>query len=172
VDTSRTDMPDRMRDLVLAVDAYRRAFADVLGLGVGEVLTLADLGRQGPVPVSLLAARLGVSAPAGTALVDRMQTRGLAVRRPHPTDRRSTLVDLTPRGRRAAEIMGRLFREDVHTALEDVPIEHLDELAEMLDQLAAALRHRAGDVNHLRRRLLREDTADPGVPDPDEGAPA
>jgi DNA-binding MarR family transcriptional regulator len=165
-------MPDRMRDLVLAVDAYRRAFADVLGLGVGEVLTLADLGRQGPVPVSLLAARLGMSAPAGTALVDRMQTRGLTVRRPHPTDRRSTLVDLTPRGRRAAEIMGRLFREDVHTALEDVPIEHLDELADMLDRLAAALRHRAGDVNHLRRRLLREDTAEPGVPDPDEGAPA
>ena len=76
-------MPDRMRALVLAVDAaYRRAFADVLGLGVGEVLTLADLGRQGAVPVSLLAARLGMSAPAGTALVDRMQTRGLAVRRP------------------------------------------------------------------------------------------
>ena len=68
--------------------------------------------------------------------------------------------------------MGRLFREDVHAALQDVPVEHLGELAEMLDQLAAALRHRAGDVNHLRRRLLREDSAEPGVPDPDEGAPA
>jgi len=86
---------------------------------------------------------------------DRMQTRGLAVRRPHPSDRRSTLVDLTPRGRRAAAIMGRLFREDVHAALQDVPVEHQDV-----------------PVEHLRRRLLREDTGEPGVPDPDEGAPA
>jgi hypothetical protein len=47
------------------VDAYRRAFADVLGLGVGEVLTLADLGRQGPVPVSLLAGPAAPPRPGG-----------------------------------------------------------------------------------------------------------
>ena len=62
------EVPDRMRDLVLAVDAYRRAYADVLGLGVGEVLTLSDLGREGARPVAILAARLGVTAPAGTAV--------------------------------------------------------------------------------------------------------
>jgi DNA-binding MarR family transcriptional regulator len=176
---SRAEMPDRMRDLVLAVDAYRRAYADVLGLGVGEVLTLSDLGREGAQPVSMLAARLGVAAPAGTALVDRMQTKGLVVRRPHPTDRRSTLVDLTARGRRVAELMGRLFRDDIGSALDDVPMDHLRELADLLDRIAAALRHRAGDVNRLRRRLLREDTTDeeagrepPRRPAPDEDDPA
>ncbi|MDD7939515.1 MarR family transcriptional regulator [Actinomycetospora lutea] len=156
---------ERMQDLVLAVDAYRRAYADVLGLGVGEVLTLSDLGRHGAVPVSVLAARLGVAAPAGTALVDRLQTKGLVVRRRHPTDRRSTLVDLTPRGRRVAALMGRLFRDDVGGALEAVPLEHLHEFADLLDRIAAALRRRAGDVNALRRDLLREDRA----PEPPAG---
>jgi DNA-binding MarR family transcriptional regulator len=155
-----------MRDLVLAVDAYRRAYADVLGLGVGEVLTLSDLDRQGPAPVAMVAARLGVGAPAGTALVDRLQAKGLVLRRPHPTDRRSTLVDLTPRGRRVADLMGRLFRDDVEGALQGVPLEHLHELADLLDRIAAALRRRAGDVNTLRRDLLREDR----TPEPPAGA--
>ena len=159
-------MPGRMRDLVLAVDAYRRAYADVLGLGVGEVLTLSDLDRQGPAPVAMVAARLGVGAPAGTALVDRLQTKGLVLRRPHPTDRRSTLVDLTPRGRRVADLMGRLFRDDVEGALQGVPLEHLHELADLLDRIAAALRRRAGDVNTLRRDLLRVDR----TPEPPAGA--
>ncbi|WP_207787328.1 MarR family winged helix-turn-helix transcriptional regulator [Actinomycetospora cinnamomea] len=172
-ETGRADMPDRMRDLVLAVDAYRRAYADVLGLGVGEVLTISDLGREGPRPVSLLAARLGVAPPAGTALVDRMQSKGLVVRRPHPTDRRSTLVDLTPRGRRVAELMGRLFQDDVQSALDDASVEHVEELAALLDGIAAALRHGAADVNRLRRRLLREDTAgaDDGEDAPTAPAP-
>ncbi|MDD7933241.1 MarR family winged helix-turn-helix transcriptional regulator [Actinomycetospora straminea] len=165
------DVPDRMRDLVLAVDAYRRAYADVLGLGVGEVLTIADLGREGARPVAILATRLGVTAPAGTALVDRLQTKGLVVRRPHPSDRRSVLVDLTPRGRRVADLMGRLFREDVQAALDGAPVEHLRELADLLDGLAAVLRHRAGDVNRLRRRLLRADTAIDDVPGDASGVP-
>lgn len=155
-------VPDRVRDLVLAVDAYRRAYADVLGLGVGEVLTLSDLGREGARPVAILAARLGVTAKAGTALADRLQARGLAERRRHPTDRRSTLVDLTPRGRRVADLMERLFRDDVESALEGAPAEHQRELAGLLDGLAAALRQSAGDVNRLRRRLLREDTTPDG----------
>jgi DNA-binding MarR family transcriptional regulator len=155
---------ERMQDLVIAVDAYRRAYADALGLGIGEVLTLSDIGRQGPSPVSLLAARLGAAPPAGTALVDRLQAKGLVVRRPHPTDRRSTLVHLTARGDRVALLMGRLFDEDVHTALGPVPEEHLAELADLLDGLAAALRHRAGDVNGLRRRLLRADTSSSDEP--------
>jgi DNA-binding MarR family transcriptional regulator len=163
-------MPGRMRDLVLAVDAYRRAYADVLGLGVGEVLTLADLERQGSAPVSMVAARLGVGAPAGTALVDRLQTKGLVVRRPHPTDRRSTLVELTPRGRRVADLMGRLFRDDVEGALEDVPLEQVHELADLLDRIAAALRRRAGDVNALRRDLLREDRTPEPEPEPEPPA--
>ncbi len=107
-----------------------------------------------------------------------MQTKGLVVRRPHPTDRRSTLVALTARGRRGAELMGRLFRDDIGSAL-DVPVDHLRELADLLDRIAAALRHRAGDVNLLRRRLLREDTTDeeagrepPPRPAPDEHDPA
>jgi DNA-binding MarR family transcriptional regulator len=164
-------MPDRMQDFVLAVDAYRRAFADVLGLGVAEMLTLADLERQGPEPVSMIAARLGVAAPGGTALVDRLQSRGLVVRRPHPSDRRSTLVDLTPRGHQVASIMRRLFGTDVDAAVAGVPGEQLDELADLVDRVAAALRQRAGDVNRLRRDLLREDLAPPEDPAADDPEP-
>ena len=44
---------------------------------------------------------LGITVGAASKLVDRLERDGLAVRRPHPDDRRSSLVSLTPAGDRA-----------------------------------------------------------------------
>jgi DNA-binding MarR family transcriptional regulator len=38
-----------------------------------------------------------------TALVDGLEAEGLVVRRPHPTDRRATMVEVTTDGDAAAE---------------------------------------------------------------------
>jgi DNA-binding MarR family transcriptional regulator len=45
-----------------------------------------------------LAARLGLSARTITTLVDALEREGLLIRRPDPTDRRATLVELTATG--------------------------------------------------------------------------
>ena len=53
---------------------------------------MRDLGEQ-----------LGVSPRNMTALVDALEDAELVVRRPHPTDRRATLVELSAAGTRQAE---------------------------------------------------------------------
>ncbi|CAN7438757.1 MarR family transcriptional regulator [Microbacterium sp. LjRoot45] len=66
-----------------------------------------SLGR-----VQDLAWRLGVTVGAASKIVDRLERDGLAVRRPHPDDRRSSLIALTPHGVRALA--------DAETVAEDV----------------------------------------------------
>ena len=70
-----------------------------LGLTPSRTHLLWELGERGPVPQRVLADALRVTPRAITGLVDVLVDDGLVTRDPHPTDRRATLVTLTPRGK-------------------------------------------------------------------------
>ena len=57
--------------------------------------------RQPAARVNDLSAALAITVGAASKLVDRLERNGLAVRSPHPTDRRSSVIALTPTGRSA-----------------------------------------------------------------------
>jgi len=67
-----------------------------------EVLMLLMFSRIGSLPLSRLGERLQVHPASLTNLVDRLATQGLVVRTAHPTDRRTTLAELTEAGRAVA----------------------------------------------------------------------
>ena len=66
------------------------------GLSTQRLRILGSLRERGPRIMSDLKAELGVTATNITALVDSLEKEGLVVRKPHPTDRRATIVELTP----------------------------------------------------------------------------
>src|SRR6202051_2946847 len=66
------------------------------GLSASAFQALAILDGAGePIPRHVIAGRLLVSSASMTSLLDTRERRGLAERRPHPTDRRKILVHLT-----------------------------------------------------------------------------
>jgi DNA-binding MarR family transcriptional regulator len=84
-----------------------------------------------------LAARLAVTKPTLTALVDGLVERGLVAREALAGDRRAVRVAITDAGRAAAEEAGRSFR----AVLDDV-LAHCDDPAAVLaalDELRRAL---------------------------------
>lgn len=87
--------------------AVSRAEAVVRPFGITfaryETLMLLYFSRRGALPMSVLGSRLQVHQTSVTNAVDRLESAGLVVRRPHPDDRRSTLVEITPAGRELAE---------------------------------------------------------------------
>lgn len=68
------------------------------GLTVSRVRVLWELRARGPVLQRELADALDVTPRTMTGIVDGLVATGLVTRQPHPTDRRATLVTLTPRG--------------------------------------------------------------------------
>jgi DNA-binding MarR family transcriptional regulator len=71
----------------------------VPSMGAFNVLTIVG-GARGPIAPSVVAARMVVSRPTVTGLLDTLERRGLVERRAHGTDGRMKLVDLTDEGRR------------------------------------------------------------------------
>jgi DNA-binding MarR family transcriptional regulator len=67
-------------------------------------MRLLDKRRShGPAIMREIGSELGVSPRNMTAMVDALEQAHLVVRRPHPSDRRATLIDLTPDGAGTAE---------------------------------------------------------------------
>ena len=55
--------------------------------------------RHGPMRLSGLSEHLHIAARSTTEVVDGLESRGFATRRPDPDDRRATLVEATDTGR-------------------------------------------------------------------------
>src|SRR3954454_21534639 len=93
-----------LRALILAGERYRQILSQHVGLGVTESQAVSYLTVHGDRGQNELAADLGLSSGASTALVDRLERQGIAERYPHPNDRRRTLVRLTARGQAVVEV--------------------------------------------------------------------
>src|SRR5919201_4802627 len=64
-----------------------------------EALMLLSFTRTGALPLGKIGERLQVHRTSVTNLVDGLEKAGLVRRRPHETDRRATLAEITDRGR-------------------------------------------------------------------------
>ena len=94
------------------------------GLSFTAAATLATLERSGPCRLTSLAASEGVSQPAMTQLIGRLQHAGLVGRQPDPADGRVVEVHITGRGaallaRRRAARAERLAGMLAHLSPED-----------------------------------------------------
>jgi MarR family 2-MHQ and catechol resistance regulon transcriptional repressor len=82
--------------------AVRSIEATELGLSDFGVLEL--LLHKGPQPVNEIGRHIGLTSGAITIAVDRLAAQRLVVREALPTDRRTRIVCLSPRGRKQAAL--------------------------------------------------------------------
>lgn len=100
------------------------------GLTLPQVHTLEVLGIHGPMPMKELAAHMGITTGTLTVLVDRLSHKDCVRRRPHESDRRSIIVELTATGRELFEEHDRLHMQLTETLT-----------ASLSDEERATLRH-------------------------------
>jgi DNA-binding MarR family transcriptional regulator len=130
-----------------ATDAFDHAVADYVGLDRAAYRCLDILDQEGPMTAGRLAERARLSPGAMTALLDRLEKRGLARRTRDAKDRRRVLVEVTPELRQmAAQVYG-------------TPDEGADALAaytsEQLELLIGFLR---GNIAYQEERMRRLET--------------
>lgn len=82
-------------------DAIRKRLAAEFGTTLPRFDLMAQLERQ-PEGLTMreLSKRLMVTGGNVTGITDQLESEGLVVRAPHPTDRRAFSVQLTPAGRK------------------------------------------------------------------------
>ena len=111
------------------------------GLSLSQMAVLGTLYRSGPTTSGELAAAEKVKPPSMTRTVGCLEELGLVTRRPHDTDGRQVVVELTEAAREAIELDR--VRRDAWLAqrldeLEPEDRELLRRVAPLLDRLVGA----------------------------------
>ncbi len=109
------------------------------GLTYARMRLLGALYCGGPQIMSSISDGLGVTRRNVTALVDALEDEGLVKRRPHPTDRRATVIELTQQGERTADAMYEEHREAVSELFAELTEDDQQELLRLVDQLHTKL---------------------------------
>jgi len=73
------------------------------GIGYEHMRLLQSLNLGGPAIMREMGGKLAITPRNMTAMVDQLEQAGLVIRRPHPADRRATLLELTGAGKQSAD---------------------------------------------------------------------
>ncbi|MBO0840673.1 MAG: MarR family transcriptional regulator [Sciscionella sp.] len=107
-----------------------------------EALVLLYFSRRGSLPMRVMGQRLQLHPTSVTNIVDRLEADGLVKRVPHPSDRRTTLVEITEKGLRRREIATTAVT-DIDFGMRGLTDDQLAQLTELL----ATIRRQAGDFD-------------------------
>ena len=144
--TRRRHLDDIAEALPQRAGALSRLFLAQSRLGISRI----EAGVMGavaerPQRITELAAAEGVTQPAITRLVDRLQDRGWVAREPDPEDGRAVMVCVTHAGEEMLNTLRAEYRALVHeemAALPDGDVETLARAIDVLDSLIARLQER------------------------------
>ena len=106
---NRTASIDAPRLAIVLARCYRavsRIAEDSLretGLCLTDFVALEALLHKGPLTITEIQEKVMLASGSMTAAVDRLERRGLLVRKSASTDRRARLLELTPEGSRTVK---------------------------------------------------------------------
>jgi DNA-binding MarR family transcriptional regulator len=96
---------------------------------------LRMLNHHGAIRLSDLSGRLHIAPRSATEVVDALESRGLVERRPDPSDRRATLVELTAHGTGVLHAIRAARGTEAERVFDQLTPADRDHLARILRQL-------------------------------------
>jgi DNA-binding MarR family transcriptional regulator len=106
-----------------AMDLTARFLSDRAELSASAGFAMNRVCREGPIRLTALAAREGVSQPSMTQLIQRLERLGLVTRLADPEDGRAALIGITAQGQRLLDDRKQLRRERLTALLETLTSE-------------------------------------------------
>jgi len=94
-----------------AMDLTIRFLSDRADLSASAAFTMNRVCKEGPIRLTTLAAKEGVSQPSMTQLVQRLERAGLVTRQADPDDGRACLIAITDHGQALLDERKRMRRE-------------------------------------------------------------
>ena len=132
-------LASRLRLAVVRLNRRLRAQRTNSSVTLTQVSALSALRKCGPLTPGELAAKEGVQPPSMTRVIAALEDYGFVSRRPHPTDGRQAIVELTEQGTAylRAEVSAREAWLDSRLAgLDESDRELLARAAEIIDRMA------------------------------------
>lgn len=107
-----SDILVALRRIMRAIDLRSKQLQKLAGLTVPQLLLMQAVRDAGEITVSEAAHRVSLSQGTVTAVLQRLELKGLIRRERSSIDRRKVLIVLTPSGRKKLERSPELLQEE------------------------------------------------------------
>ena len=135
---SAEDLAGSLQRFGLQRDRMRAALARHAGISATDLDALEHLEADGPLTQRDLGERLALTSGTVTMLVDRLERAGWVHRRPHPSDRRYVLIELSPLAAASAPEGLTDYHSRVRALAAEVPAGQREAVAAFLAAVADA----------------------------------
>lgn len=115
---------------------FHASMAEEFGLSPTDTKALDLLERSGPMTAGELVERTGLASPSVTALIDRLESKGLARRVRDTTDRRRVIVELVPEGIRSLAQKFERLKDETEELWAPYSVEQLELIHDFLRRAA------------------------------------
>lgn len=139
--------------LAFAVSQLRADFVafssrklEALGITQGLLYFILYIGRHPGCTPSDLSAALHADSGHTTRSIRRLEEAGFVVRQTHPTDRRASVLDLTPKGRETVQASRAMFAQWDEYLLRDLTGEQREQLSALMETLLHAMQYASLDT--------------------------
>lgn len=112
---------------------------DEQGLTLGQFEFLETIDRIPGCRVLDIVAEIAITVGAVSKAVDRLVAAGWCVREPHPQDRRSSVLRLTPAGEKTLAAARPVVERELATLTAAIPEDDMKQVAATMATLRAAL---------------------------------
>lgn len=156
-----------IRLLSLRHRARAAALLAPLGLHPGQEALLLELTRTGPMIQAQLSEALGCEPPSVTLMARKLEASGHIRRKPAPSDKRASIVELTDSGKALAHQVKQLWCALAEETVAGLPAETVAELPGILQTLTGNVDARRPRHPHGRRQGLVAESRQAGHIDQD-----
>ncbi|PYX79073.1 MAG: MarR family transcriptional regulator [Acidobacteria bacterium] len=120
------------------------------GLCLTDFAALEALLHKGPLSISEIQGKVLLASGSMTAAVDRLEKRGLVVRKSSPDDRRARIVKLTQQGKRLAASCFEKHANDLEAVMSVLSQREKRQMYSSLKRLGIAAAETLDKQEHLR----------------------
>ncbi len=138
-DSAERSLASRLRLAVVRLNRRLRAQRVGDDVSLTQIAAMSTLHKCGPLTPGQLAAKEGVQPPSMTRVIAALEEMGFVDRRPHPTDGRQAIVELSDDGlayvRKAISVREAWLDRQL-AELGEEELEVLSRAAEIIDRMA------------------------------------
>lgn len=125
-----------IRRIIHSVDSRSKKVARATGLTIPQIVVLKAVRDLGEVPTNRISAHADLTAATVVTILDKLEERGLVLRRRGTEDRRIVFTRLTSRGRETVDAAPPLFNDTVIEGFARMPDTRRRRLIAALSEVA------------------------------------
>lgn len=123
------------------------------GLCLTDFAALEALLHKGPSTISQIQEKVLLASGSMTAAIDRLEQRGLVVRKATSSDRRARIVELTPDGKRVAAAYFEKHANDLEDLMSVLSVKEKQQVHASLKKLGLLAAEKLNEAETLREKL-------------------